>query len=117
MSDITKCKGNDCPVKSECHRYTASESPYMQSFFVVSPFDQETKSCDHFWDNHDYKYEREKHVLKSIAELPPEQQDKLRKCLNEYHINIDIHTNTRYIRVFGENIVYESIINSQLLEG
>ena len=35
---ITMCKGNNCPVKKECTRYTANQS-IMQSWFVEEPFE------------------------------------------------------------------------------
>lgn len=45
MTDITKCKGEDCPQKDKCYRFTAPESE-MQSYFAESPFNG--KRCDYF---------------------------------------------------------------------
>ena len=36
MSDITKCRGKDCPVRETCHRFTVQEG-YWQSWFMDSP--------------------------------------------------------------------------------
>ena len=44
--DITKCKGEGCPIKENCKRYTAKES-LMQSYFIESPF--KDNKCDMYW--------------------------------------------------------------------
>lgn len=44
--DITKCKGEDCPIKENCKRFTAKES-LMQSYFIESPFND--NKCDMYW--------------------------------------------------------------------
>ena len=46
MVDITKCKGDSCPRKEDCYRFTA-EADTWQSWFVVPPFDGD--KCDMFW--------------------------------------------------------------------
>lgn len=46
MADITKCRGDGCPVKIECYRYTAKASEY-QAYFVYPPIKNE--KCDYFW--------------------------------------------------------------------
>ena len=46
MSDITKCKGQGCPVKELCKRYTAKES-FLQSYFIESPI--KDNKCEMFW--------------------------------------------------------------------
>ena len=48
MPDITMCSGQDCPLKSKCHRFTA-EPLYMQSYFVDPPYNKEKDNCDMFW--------------------------------------------------------------------
>ncbi len=50
MSDITKCSGVDCPLKSECYRFLAPADEYWQSFFTEVPYDKEEKSCKEFWN-------------------------------------------------------------------
>lgn len=48
--DITKCKGNKCPIKYKCYRYTAKTSEY-QSYFAETPFEinDGVFSCVMFW--------------------------------------------------------------------
>ena len=52
MSDITKCKGDNCPVKEHCYRFTAPSDEYMQSYFVDSPGEHHDDGkfiCDKYW--------------------------------------------------------------------
>lgn len=49
MADITKCKGEDCPLKESCYRYTAPYDKYRQSIFLNPPYNKETKSCTMYW--------------------------------------------------------------------
>jgi hypothetical protein len=46
MSDITKCKGQNCPIKDQCKRYTSEES-VSQSYFMESPI--KDNKCDMYW--------------------------------------------------------------------
>lgn len=46
MSDITKCRGVNCPIKDQCKRYTAKESVW-QSYFMESPI--KDGKCDMYW--------------------------------------------------------------------
>lgn len=46
MSDITKCKGEVCPMKETCHRFTDPESEY-QSYFTESPIID--GKCSMYW--------------------------------------------------------------------
>ena len=50
MSDITKCKGEDCPVKEGCHRFTVLED-YWQSWFAESPHEivDGKFKCNMYW--------------------------------------------------------------------
>lgn len=52
MSDITKCKDEECPLKEKCFRYTSPASEY-QSYFSGSPRNKndDSKICTSFWDN------------------------------------------------------------------
>jgi len=36
MPDMTKCRGDGCPVRESCYRYTAPPSD-MQSYFQSTP--------------------------------------------------------------------------------
>ena len=53
MPDITMCKGDGCPHKETCYRFTAEPSEFHQSYFVKSPFQQVEDEifCPHYWDN------------------------------------------------------------------
>jgi hypothetical protein len=46
MTDITMCKGTDCPVKDACYRYTPKPSE-LQSYFLFPPF--KGGECEMFW--------------------------------------------------------------------
>jgi hypothetical protein len=46
MPDISMCKGEDCPLKETCYRYTAESSDY-QAYFTEVPYDTTTNSCDY----------------------------------------------------------------------
>lgn len=47
MADITLCKGNNCPMKEQCKRYTSPHNPKYQSYFTESPI--KDGKCDMFW--------------------------------------------------------------------
>ena len=47
MPDITMCKGNNCPHKEGCYRYTAKPDELAQSYFVNPPI--KDGKCDYFW--------------------------------------------------------------------
>jgi hypothetical protein len=61
MADITKCKGQGCPVKEKCYRYTAKESMY-QSYFSELPI--KDNKCDMFWgENSEYIFNQLKEII------------------------------------------------------
>jgi len=47
MADITLCKGNNCPMKEQCKRYTSPPNSTKQSYFTESPI--KDGKCDMFW--------------------------------------------------------------------
>jgi hypothetical protein len=56
MSDITKCKGNGCPIKNHCHRFTSKEHSHRQSYFTSTPLkiieskgDKIKIECEMYW--------------------------------------------------------------------
>jgi hypothetical protein len=49
MADISMCKNDECTLKEECYRYTATPNPYMQSYAFFEQ-DKEGK-CNYFYDN------------------------------------------------------------------
>ena len=44
MPDISMCRGEDCPKRGSCYRYTATPSSYNQSYFSSSPITTEDLS-------------------------------------------------------------------------
>jgi hypothetical protein len=46
--DVTLCAGGDCPIKQNCHRFTA-ERLGRQDFFGSPPYNFATQSCEYFW--------------------------------------------------------------------
>lgn len=53
MPDITMCKNKNCTLRHECFRFTATPTPYRQSYFVENP-QQKDGSCNEFWSNKGY---------------------------------------------------------------
>jgi hypothetical protein len=47
MADITKCKGDGCPIKEKCYRFTAIADEY-QSYFGNPPI--KDGKCDMYWE-------------------------------------------------------------------
>lgn len=45
MTDITKCRDQECPKRSVCYRQTAKDG-YWQSYYTVSP--RRKAGCDEF---------------------------------------------------------------------
>jgi hypothetical protein len=52
MPDITKCKGDGCPLKELCYRYTSVASEY-QSYFMTPPI--KDGECEHYWEDKTFK--------------------------------------------------------------
>lgn len=50
MSDISKCKGDDCELKNTCYRFIVAPDPYQQSYFIEPPYQKEDGSCDFYWE-------------------------------------------------------------------
>lgn len=51
MTDITKCKGTNCPFKELCYRFTAAEGEHYQSWFVDVPYRDDHNRCKYFQNN------------------------------------------------------------------
>lgn len=54
MADITKCKGNNCPLKEFCYRFKVEDSTY-QSYFVTEPYNEDAEDCEYFWEDTEKK--------------------------------------------------------------
>lgn len=52
MPDISKCKGEGCPLKETCYRFTVEPNKFMQSYFMNAPI-KEDNTCDYYWPNED----------------------------------------------------------------
>lgn len=64
MADITMCSGNNCPLKRNCKRFTATPGIW-QSYFSILPYNFETKICEMFWNvNTDEIYNQLKEITK-----------------------------------------------------
>jgi len=56
MPDITMCKGDDCPRKFMCWRFTAKPSEFRQAYFQTPPYYEPALPstlrlhCDYFID-------------------------------------------------------------------
>ena len=50
MPEISKCPGNQCPVKNTCWRYTSLPSE-MQCYFIGNP--DFNNQCDFYYDDSD----------------------------------------------------------------
>lgn len=50
MPDISMCKGDECPIKESCYRFTAKPSEYTQSWFVDVPYSKVMERCDYHWN-------------------------------------------------------------------
>lgn len=47
MPDIAMCKGDNCPLKRTCYRFTAKPSEYLQSYFLNVPYDEKEGTCNY----------------------------------------------------------------------
>ena len=59
MPDITMCFGENCPKKESCYRFTAEAHPYRQSYFMVTPL-EEDNTCNHYWEDVTIKPSKQK---------------------------------------------------------
>lgn len=50
MPDISMCANEECPKRNECYRFTATPSPYRQSYAVFN-VPNDSDRCDNFWPN------------------------------------------------------------------
>lgn len=50
MTDISKCSGQNCPLKEKCYRYTAPGDSENQSY-ILPPFiiDKGLFKCSMYW--------------------------------------------------------------------
>ncbi len=48
MTDITKCSGENCPMKESCYRFTAESEGIGQTYFIEPPI--KDGKCEHYWE-------------------------------------------------------------------
>ena len=48
---LTKCTGEDCLLKYECHRFTKIDYHKEEVFFVIPPFDYQIETCQYIWND------------------------------------------------------------------
>jgi hypothetical protein len=65
MADITKCPGNDCPVKNKCYRYTAPASARQSYFWNIPGKTEDNKfTCSMYWgDNAESTFNQLKEIF------------------------------------------------------
>jgi len=51
MADITKCYGQDCPIKETCYRFTAPVNEYLQGWanFDSIYWESDDAECSHYY--------------------------------------------------------------------
>ena len=53
MPDITKCRGENCPLKESCYRYTSKDS-FRQSYFFFFFYGVDLANhCKYYWNMSD----------------------------------------------------------------
>jgi hypothetical protein len=72
MSDITMCKGTNCPLKEKCFRFTAKADEY-QSYFNESPLKDD--KCDMYWGEKSEKIHAVKHTAVEWLQVQIDNKD------------------------------------------
>ena len=49
MSDISKCKGTNCPLRDNCKRYINKTSEYQS--WIATPYDEIKEECEYYLPN------------------------------------------------------------------
>ncbi len=39
MPDISMCRGEGCPLRDKCYRFTAEPNEFLQSWFTTPPYE------------------------------------------------------------------------------
>lgn len=68
--DITKCSGENCPIKEKCYRFTTQSNEFRQSYFVEIPgkwqddvLNKKVWECEMFWG------ERSQEIINQLKEI------------------------------------------------
>lgn len=51
MDDITKCTGEGCLLKLDCHRFTKIDYYSEETFFLKVPFNHKLETCQYIWND------------------------------------------------------------------
>ena len=51
MEKLTKCTGEGCLLKYECHRFTEIDYHKEEVFFVIPPFNYKIETCQYIWND------------------------------------------------------------------
>lgn len=56
MTDMTHCRGDNCPQKEECYRYCLHKNSKARiaSYFAAEAYDKETNKCKHYLNKKDW---------------------------------------------------------------
>ena len=65
MDDLTKCTGEGCPLRYDCHRFTKIDYYREETFFVEVPFNHKLETCEYIWnDNSEWLYNELQRITK-----------------------------------------------------
>lgn len=51
MDKLTKCTGEGCTLRYECHRFTHINFYENEEFFDEVPFDFHKETCEYIWND------------------------------------------------------------------
>jgi hypothetical protein len=65
MDDLTKCTGEGCPLRYDCHRFKSIASYKEQYFFSEIPYNHKLNTCEYIWnDNAEWLYRELNRITK-----------------------------------------------------
>ena len=65
MDDLTKCSGEGCPLRYDCHRFTSIDFYNEQYFFAETPYNHKLNTCEELWnDNAEWLYQELERISK-----------------------------------------------------
>lgn len=102
MSDITKCKGTDCPFKKDCYRYTAPMGEW-QSMLSTPPI--KDNKCDMYWGKNPKKIWNEEEFQNVVErqfmnEMVTPKMRTMEADNNDYNNEIDKYIKTLESRMW-----------------
>lgn len=68
MADISKCRGNDCPIRSTCYRFTAPDGHWQSYFRGESGLNIEEKRCSNYYAEDQQTYSRRRNLQMPLTE-------------------------------------------------